>query len=157
MVFVVACGPDEPEPATLRLDATVAFPPNDTVRLSLPASGSWCNDGHSLLLESLSPDGSGVLVRIRYRDSLASDSLPIVIPEDTTTVPAAIVALRFFLNDTPRGYSLDSGRVDLVRQGPHVRVTLGGTGIESAIRSRAHVESRDIPIGTDTVSCVYAR
>lgn len=156
-MLVAACGPDEPEPAPLRLDATVAFPPDDTVRLSLPASSSWCDDGHSLLLESLSPDGSGVLVRIRYRDSLASDALPIVIPDDTTTVPAAIVALRFFLHDASRGYSLDSGRVDLVRQGSNVRVSLSGTGVESAIRLRARVESRDVPIGTDTVSCAYAR
>ena len=134
----------------------IAFPPKDTIRFSLPATSSWCNDGHSLLVEALHPEGSGVLVRVRYRDTLTSDSLPIVLPDDTTTVPAAVVGIRFFVHDTPRSYSLDSGRVRLQRQGMNIRVTAGGTGVESAIRIRAELESRDVPLGTDTVPCTYA-
>jgi hypothetical protein len=140
----------------LRLDATIAFPPKDTVRLSLPASTSWCSDRRALLLESLSPEGSGVLVRLRYRDSLTSDSLPIVIPDDTTTVPAAVVGIRFFLHDTPRSYSLDSGTVRVHRTGRTIAVIGAGTGVESAIRIRARLEARDVPLGTDSVPCAYA-
>ena len=110
-----------------------------------------------MLLEALHPEGSGVLVRVRYRDSLTSDSLPIVLPDDTASVPAAIVGIRFFVHDTPRAYSLDSGSVQLQRQGANIRVTAAGTGVESAIRIRAQLESRDVPLGTDTVPCNEAR
>ena len=140
----------------MRLDATIAFPPQDTIRLSLPASTSWCDDGHSLLLEAVHPEGSGVLMRVRYGDSLTTDSLPIAVPDDTAAVPAAIVGIRFFLHDSPRSYSLDSGRVHVQRQATSIRVTAAGTGVESAIRIRAQLESRDVPLGTDTVSCPYA-
>jgi hypothetical protein len=157
VLFLAGCSAREPKPAPLRLDAMIAFPPKDTIRLSLPATSSWCTDGHSLLLEALDPEGSGVLVRVRYRDSLTSDSLSIVPPDDTAAVPAAIVGIRFFVHDTPRGYSLDSGRVHLQRQGSNIRVSAAGTGVESAIRIRAQLESRDVPLGTDTVPCTYAR
>ncbi len=134
----------------------IAFPPNDTIRLSLPATATWCSDGRSLLLESLSPEGSGVLVRLRYRDSLSSDSVPIVIPNDTAAVPAAVVAIRFFVHDTPHGYSLDSGSVLVQRDGATIRITSTGIGVENAIRIHAQIESRDVPIGTDTLPCTHA-
>jgi hypothetical protein len=137
----------------LRLDATIAFPPKDTILISLPASTAWCRDGRSLLLESLSPEGSGVLLQLRYRDSLTTDSFPIVMPGDTSVATGAVVALRFFLHDTPRGYTLDSGRVRVQRAGGSISVSGAGTGVESAIRIRAQLEARDVPIGRDTVSC----
>ena len=135
----------------------IAFPPNDTIRLALPATSSWCSDGQSLLLEALHPEGSGVLVRVQYRDSLTSDSLPIVVPDDTVRVPAAVVGIRFFLHDAAHAYSLDSGRVHLQRQGATIRVTAAGTGVEKAIRIRAQLESRDVRLGSDTVPCTSAR
>ena len=157
MLCLAACSTAEPKPAPLRLEAMIAFPPEDTIRLALPATSAWCSDGHSLLLEALHPEGSGVLVRVRYRDSLTSDSLPIVPPTDTAAVPAAIVGIRFYLHDAPRGYSLDSGRVQLQRQGTSIRVSAAGTGVESAIRIRARLESQDVPLGTDTVPCTSVR
>jgi hypothetical protein len=156
MLILAACSDGEPKPAPLRLDAMIAFPPKDTIRFSLPATSSWCNDGRSLLVEALHPEGSGVLVRVRYRDSLTSDSLPIVLPDDTAAVPAAVVGIRFFVHDTPHSYSLDSGRVHLQREGTNVRVTAAGIGVESAIRIRAELASREVPLGTDTVPCTYA-
>jgi hypothetical protein len=156
-LFLAACGVGDPKPAPLRLDAMIAFPPKDTIRIALPATSSWCSDGHSLLLEALHPEGSGVLVRVRYRDSLTSDSLPIVQPDDTAAVPAAVVGIRFFMRDAPHTYSLDSGRVHLQRQGRNIRVSAAGIGVENAIRVRAQFESRDVPLGTDTVPCAYAQ
>ena len=144
----------------LRLDATIAFPPDDTIRFSLPATTMWCRSGaggrHSLLVESLNPEGNGVLVRLRYRDSLTSDSFPIVMPGDTSAVTGAVVAVRFFQHDTPRSYTLDSGRVHVRRTGDAISVRSNGVGVESAIRIRAQIDSRDIPIGRDSVSCNYS-
>lgn len=140
----------------MRLDATIAFPPKDTFQLSLPATTMWCQSGKGMLIEALTPDGSGVLVRLRYRDSLTSDSFPILMPSDTGAPTGAVVALRFFQRDTPRSYTLDSGRVHIRRSGDAISVRSTGGGVESAIRIRAHIESRDIPIGRDSVSCNYA-
>lgn len=140
----------------LRLDATVAFPPRDTFQFSLPATAAWCKNGRSLLIEALSPEGSGVLVRLHYAgDSLTSDSFPILLPQDTSAAIGAVVALRFLQHDTPRSYALDSGRVDVRRTGDVLSVRSAGTGVENAIRIRTQIVSRDIPIGADSVSCNY--
>lgn len=156
VLLLCACAPAEPAQPPQRLDATIAFPPKDTILLSLSASTSWCRGGRSLLVESLNPEGSGALVRLRYRDSLTTDSLPIVMPDDTGAVTGAVVTLRFFLHDTPHSYVLDSGRVYVQRTPSGISVRGTGVGVESAIRIRAQLESREIPIGRDTVSCNYA-
>lgn len=153
--MLLACGDDDSEPPLL-LQAMVAFPPNDTIRFALPAVTRHCSDGRSLLLEALDPEGSGVLVRLRYGDSLVSESFPIVWPGDTTAVPAATVAIRYFIRDTPRGYTLDSGSVHVRRTGDKLEARAEGNGLENAIRIPAHIEYRDVPIGTDTVPCSYA-
>lgn len=119
----------------------------------LPAEARWCRDSHSLLVESLSPEGSGVMVRLRYGDSLRADSFPIVLPTDTGTVPAAVVALRFFLSDTPHGYTLDNGRVQVGREASGIVLSGAGIGVENAIRIHASFESQEVPIGKDSVPC----
>lgn len=108
------------------------------------------------MVESLNPEGSGVLLQLRYRDSLSTDSFPIVLPGDTSAATGAVVALRFFQHDTPHSYTLDSGRVHVRRSGDAISVRSVGVGVESAIRIHAQLVSRDIPIGRDSVSCNYS-
>jgi hypothetical protein len=151
--LLLACENDAAEP--LLLHAMVAFPPKDTILLDLPAVTRHCVDGGALLLESLSPEGSGVLLTLRYRDSLTSDSFPIVPPSDITALPAAVVAIRFFIHDTPRGFALDSGTVHVRRDGNMIAARGGGVGIANAIRIAARIEYQDVPIGTDGVPCTY--
>ena len=131
----------------------VAFPPKDTIRFEVPARTQWCREGRALLLEALNPEGSGVLLLLRYRDSVTSDSFPIVPTGDTTTIPAAAVGIKFFTHDTPRGYTLDSGLVHVRREAGAIAITLAGSGIENAIRIRTRIESQDVPLGTDSVPC----
>jgi hypothetical protein len=155
-LLLVCCNGGDEQP--LLLHAMVAFPPRDTILLDLPAAARLCSDRwgkRSLLLESLSPEGSGVLLRLRYRDSLTSDSFPIVLPGDTATVPAAVVAIRYFIRDTPHGYVLDSGSVQVRREGDTIAARGDGVGIQNAIRMPARFEYRDVPIGTDRVACEY--
>jgi len=133
----------------------VAFPPQDTIRFELPAAARHCSDGPSLLLESLGPEGSGVLMRLRYRDSVIPDSFPIVGPGDTAAVPGATVAIRYFIRDTPRGYVLDSGSVHVRRIGNKIEGRAEGAGLENAIRIPARIEYHDVALGTDTVPCKY--
>jgi hypothetical protein len=133
----------------------VAFPPKDTIRFELPAVIQHCSDGRSLLLEALSPEGSGVLLRLRYRDSVIPDSFPIVVPGDNTAFPGATVAIRYFIRDTPHGYVLDSGSAHVRRKGNKIDGRVTGAGLENAIRIPARIEYHDVPIGTDTVPCQY--
>lgn len=154
LLFLLACGNDEDEQPLL-LHALIAFPPKDTILFDLPAATHQCSDGRSLLFEALSPEGSGVLLRLRYQGSLIPDSFPIVAPGDTAAVPAATVAIRYFIRDTPRGYVLDSGSVQVRRTGDRIEARVHGTGLENAIRIPARAEFRDVPIGRDTVPCNY--
>ena len=134
----------------------IVFPPSDTIRFALPASARPCSDGRSLLLEAVSPEGSGVLMRLRYRDSLVSDSFPIVVPGDTAAVPGAIVAVRYFVRDTPHGFVLDSGVVRVRRDRNRIGARIEGTGVETGIRTPTRIEYRDVPFSSDTVPCPYA-
>jgi len=140
----------------LLVDATVAFPPGDTIRLSLPAATHRCTDGRSILLEAVSPEGSGVLVRLRFRDSLVSSSYPVVPPGDTTA-PGAVVAVRYLLHDATHAFTFDSGAVQVRRAGGKVSGRAEGSGIENAIRTPTRIQYRDVrlPERTDTVPCTF--
>ncbi|MFN2572092.1 MAG: hypothetical protein ABR537_10875 [Gemmatimonadales bacterium] len=134
----------------------IAFPPRDTIRLEIPARGHRCNDGRSTLVEAASPEGSGVLVRLRSSSSASSDSFRIAIPEDTAAVPAATVAIRYFIRDAPRGFVIDSGSIHIERVGDKITGFIEGSGLETAIRVHTRIEFRNVQISTDTVPCNYA-
>jgi hypothetical protein len=153
-LVVTACRGGNSEP--LLLKAMVVFPPRDTIRFELPASARRCSDGRSVLLESAGPEGSGVLVHLRYRDSLTSDSFPVVVPGDTATVPGATVAVRYLIRDTPHGSVLDSGAVVVRRDRRKIGGRIAGSGLENAIRTPARIEYHDVPLLTDTVSCRHS-
>lgn len=139
------------------LDATIAFPPHDTVRFSAPATAYRCTDPRTLLLEAISPDGNGVLVRLHYTDSLVSRSYRIVPPADTSS-GAAVVAVRYLLRETARQFTFDSGTVQLARTGSKIGGQIRGSGVESAIRTPTHIEYHDValPAASDTaMSCAF--
>lgn len=144
-------GADEP----VRLQAMVVFPPKDTIRFALPATTHRCNDGRSLLLEAASPRGSGVLVRLRYGDTLVAGQYPVIIPSDTTAQRGATVAVRYLIREVAHGFSFDSGAVDVRRDGRTLRAHVEGRGVENAIRVFATVDYRDLPLPGDTVPCLY--
>lgn len=110
-----------------------------------------------MLLEAVSPEGSGVLVRLRYRDSLVTATYPIIVPRDTTT-PGATVAVRYLLRDVAHAFFFDSGTVQLRREGGSAKISgrIEGSGIENAIRTPTRIEYHDVRLAppADTVSCV---
>lgn len=142
----------------MRLEATVAFPPRDTIRFALPATTRRCTDGRALLLEAVSPQGTGVLVRLHHGDSLIAGPYTITAPGDSLTVPGAQVAVRYLVREVPHGFAIDSGSVDVERSGNAITAHIVGSGIENAIRQRAWVDFRDVPLAprSDTVPCRYA-
>ena len=133
----------------------IAFPPHDTIRFDLPAATLRCSDDNSVLLQAVGPEGSGVLLRVRYRDSLVSDSYPVAIPSDIGKVPAAIVAVRYFIREAPHSFAVDSGKVYVRREGAKISARIEGSGLENAIRTPTRIEYRDVPLRADTVTCGY--
>lgn len=140
----------------LLLDAMVAFPPRDTVRFSLPATTHRCADGRAVLLEAVSPEGSGVLVRLHFRDSLVSGSYPVLAPGDTTA-PGAVVAVRYLLRDASHGFFFDTGAVQVRLEAGKVGGHIQGSGTETGIHTPTRIDYRDVPVAlvTDTTSCGF--
>jgi len=115
-----------------------------------------CTDGRALLLEAVSPEGNGVLVRLHYRDSLVTATYRVVVPGDTTA-PGAVVAVRYLLREATHAFFFDSGTVQVHRERDKISGRAEGSGIENAIRTPTHIEYHDIalPARTDTVPCTF--
>jgi len=154
LLVLTCCGGDDAEP--LLVDVLVVFPAHDTVRVSLPAAMHRCTSAGSVLLEGVTPEGSGVLMRLHYRDSLVTATYPIVVPADTTTT-GATVAVRYLLRDAGHAFFFDSGSVELRRDGATIGGRIQGSGIETGIRTPARIDYHDVslPRPSDTVSCAY--
>lgn len=151
-------GGDAADDAQLQLlSATVAFPPRDTARFSVPATTHRCTDGRTILVEAVSPEGYGVLLRLHYRDSLVSGTYPVVTPGDSTTV-GALVAVRYLMRETPRAFFFDSGTVQVRRGRDKISGSADGSGTESGIRTPTRIQYDDValPARTDTVTCRFA-
>jgi hypothetical protein len=106
----------------------------------------------------VSPEGSGVLVRLHYRDSLVAATYPVVMPGDTTA-PGAVVTVRYLLHDVGHTFFFDSGAVQVHRQDGKLGGRIQGSGIENAIRTPTRIEYHDVPLParTDTASCAFQR
>ncbi|PYP56774.1 MAG: hypothetical protein DMD40_10035 [Gemmatimonadetes bacterium] len=143
----------------LLLDATVAFPPRDTAHFSVAATTHRCTDGRTILVEAMSPEGNGVLLRLHYRDSLVTGSYPVVTPGDSTTA-GAVVVVRYLLRDTPHAFFFDSGAVQVrrARGGDKISGSADGSGTENGIRTPTRILYHDValPAHTDTVPCTFA-
>lgn len=155
LLLLTACASRDDEP--LRLEATVAFPPRDTVRFALPATTHRCSDGRSLLVDAVSPQGRGVLVRLHYGDSLVAGDYAVTAPGDSVTVPGAQVAVRYLLREVTHGFAVDSGSVQVRRSVAAISVRIVGSGLENAIRTPTWIDFWDVPLTptADTVPCVY--
>lgn len=151
--MLLSCGRGGDEP--LRLEATIMRPPNDTIRFALPASAFACDDGRSLLLQAASPLGNGMLIRLRYGDSLRSAAYPIVTPGDSVTQGAA-VAVRYTVRDAAHAFSVDSGAVAVQRSGGAIGARVAGSGLDGGIRTVVTAAYANVPRAADTVACHYA-
>jgi hypothetical protein len=108
------------------------------------------------LLQGVSPEGNGVLLRLHFRDSLVTGAYRAVAPGDTSA-PAAVVAVRYLLRDTPHAFFFDSGAVQVRRAGDKISGRADGTASESGIRTPTLIQYRDValPERTDTVPCRF--
>jgi hypothetical protein len=156
---LLACsggGAGDNEP--IRVHATVIRPTTDTIRradtirLALPATAHACDDGRSLLLQSVSAIGNGMLVRLIYGDSLVSGDYRVVTAGESAT-RGAQVAVRYMVGAVTHSFVVDSGSVAVRRGRRELDARGSGSGIEAGIRTRVAVEYADVPVTADTVRC----
>ncbi len=148
-----------------RLHATVVrpappappAPAPDTIRFAVPALARRCQDGRSLLLEGAGERGEGVLVLLRYGDTLAAGRFPLLLLGDSITPRGAAVAVRYMTSDVAHGLALDSGAVELQPTRDSVGARVRGTGLEGAVRVAVDAAYAGLRFAADTVPCGFAR
>ena len=149
---LVACAGAAEREGTLR--ARVAFPPQDTVRFTAPATARLCGRPGALVAHG-SSGGNGVLLWLRYGDSLASGDYPVLVRSDTATSHGAVVGVRFMTGALTHGTALDSGVVTVSRARDRLTARARGSGPEvgGARRARVEADFEALGIGGDTVPC----
>jgi hypothetical protein len=145
------------EPA--RLQATVMRPLFDTLHFAVPAVAHHCAGGRALLIEAASERGNGVLVLLRYSDSLAVGPVPLIALGDSVTPRGANVAVRYMKGDIAHGVSLDSGAVDVTATRDALAGRVRGSGLEAGQRIGVDAAYAGVrrPSPGDTVPCGYAQ
>jgi hypothetical protein len=159
VALAVSCGGggmSAGEPA--RLQATVARPLFDTLHFAVPAAAHHCAGRKALLLEAANEQGNGVLVLLRYGDSLGVGPVPLIALGDSITPRGANVAVRYMKGDIAHGVSLDSGVVDLTAAGDVLAARVRGSGLETGQRIFVDATYAGVrrPSPGDTVPCGYA-
>lgn len=138
------------------MSARVTRPPKDTVRFEARARASRCvGPGKGGLLVRGAAGQSGVIVWLRYPDSLTSGAWSLVQRGDTVSARGAVVGARFLVSDLAHGVALDSGAVQVSRAGRDLTIVVRGSGLEALGASRAGLDATfdAVPLGEDTVTC----
>jgi hypothetical protein len=135
-------------------------PEHDTIHFAAPAAALGCSDGRSLLLQGAGEHGNGVLVRLRYSDSLGPGSFPLMALGDSITPRGANVAVRYMKGDVAHGLALDSGGVDLTATGDALAARVRGSGLEGGVRVAVDAAYAGVPLPPppptgDTVPCRF--
>lgn len=163
LAALAACGNAPAGDPVGRVRAVVTRPPKDTTRFEAPAHASRCAPidsgparrvGVGVLLRGARA-GSGVVVWLRAPDTIASGPWPVLQRGDTATPRGATVAVRYMVKDLPHGFTLDSGSVDVRRDGRLLTVAARGAGLESAVMGRVtlHASFDAVALERDTVPC----
>lgn len=156
LLFLVgACTDDDgaADAEPQRVAVTLRFADTTTTELSLPATAGPCHGGGAVLVEAASERGNGLLVLLRYGDSLTPGLYPVLVAGDTTAPRGAEVAVRYVLRDVPHGFALDSGTVTLTAAGPTLTGSAQGRGLEESLRIGFVATLSGVPLGGDSVPC----
>lgn len=126
------------------------------MRFEAPALASRCSAsaGGGVVLQGAT-GGNGVLVWLRYHDSLAAGEWPLIQGTDTVSPRGAQVGVRFMIGALAHGVGLDSGAVRVSKTGRFLAIGLRGSGLEAVGAVRVALDARfdAVPLGRDTVSC----
>ena len=124
----------------------------------MPAVARRCTDGRSLLLEGINLEGKGVMVLLRYGDTLTAGSYSLLTPGDSVADRGAAVAVRFLTGSQEYGLAIDSGTVTLALDGRGaLDARVSGWGIQNAVRIGLEAAYEGLPVSADTVPCHFQR
>jgi len=100
--------------------------------------------------------GNGVLVLLRFADSLAPGEWPLLQRADTAARRGAVAGVRFMVGDIAHGAPLDSGGVSVTRASPVLSVRVQGSGRDVVGAEWVAVDAsfEAVPLGAGSVSCV---
>ena len=151
-----ACAP-RATPPRRALEARLALPTRDTVRIHAAATAQRCERGKGLLLVG-TDGGAGVLLWARAPGLLPTGVYPVLTRSDSTSPRGATVSVRFMNAEAARGVMLDSGSVAFTRDGDRVSAHVRGSGLEPAGGVRAGLDAvfSPIPVAPDSASCRQA-
>ncbi len=100
-------------------------------------------------------DGNGVLLWLRYEDSVQGGEFPMLGRGDTGAPHGAIVAVRFMIGDAAHGVTLDSGTVSVTPADGLLTARARGSGLDVAGVGRVALEASfdSVVAGSDTAVC----
>jgi hypothetical protein len=135
--------------------ALVTRPPKDTLRFEAAAEASRCTGGGGGAVVQGMREGNGVLVWLRFADSLGAGDWPLLQRGDTVSPRGAVVAARFQAGGSAHGVALDSGVVTVTPHPDGLAVAARGSGLEvgGAGRVSLDAEFRGLALRADTVAC----
>jgi hypothetical protein len=139
-----------------RVRVRVTRPRADTVRFAARASAHRCvAQGTPGVVLVGSNGGNGVLLLLRWSESLGGGEWPLLQRGDTASRAGAIVGVRFMSGNVARGVPLDSGTVSVRRQGAALSLDVRGSGVEVTGATHAMVDMafEAVPLAPDTVPC----
>lgn len=129
-------------------------PPRDSVQFEAPGDAYRCGGGRGAVLQG-AEHGNGVLVWLRYRDSLQTGDYPVLARSDTATARGAAVSVRFMVGGVAHGVALDSGELAVMAPGGRISARARGSGLDvaGAVRVTLDASFDTVPLGTDTITC----
>jgi hypothetical protein len=152
----VACGAAQQPGGRLR--AEVHRVGIDSARFEAAATAHRCGSGHGVVLEAAAR-GNGLLVWLRFPDSLTPGSYQPLSRADTTIPRGAVTVVRWMQGDVAHGIVLDSGAVTVTPLAGHLTVRAQGSGLEYAGARRASVDAvfEQVVLAAETTGCGASR
>src|SRR5438309_352895 len=116
LILCVACGAAQ-QPG-VRLRVAVRRPGVDSARFEAGATARRCGSGRGVVVEGVER-GNGLLVWLRFPDSLGAGSYQPLVRGDTTTPRGAVTVVRWMQGSAAHGMVLDSGAVTVTPTAGH--------------------------------------
>ena len=153
LVLTAACGCRSGRPG--RLHARIVLQPHDTMEFTTDARMQHCSDGRGFTIEG-ADSGNGVLLWLRATDSATAGDYPVLTRGDTIAPRGVAGAVRFLVQTTDRGATLDSGVVTVSVTGRLLEARAHGSGLDARAGQRVVLDAsfQGLPlVVADTVNC----
>jgi hypothetical protein len=148
---VAAWGCRAEQPGSLH--ARLILQPHDTLQFTADAWAQRCGAGRGFVLKGV-VGGNGVLLWLRSGDSTLGE-YPVLARGDTIAPRGVVGAVRFMVQTSDRGVTLDSGVVTVSSAGRRIDAQARGSGIDPSAGQRVALDGsfHAVPMAADTVNC----